>query len=106
MTPQRNHRLDGKRHPGLRHTDSFVLRVVRYIRRGVEDLVDAVAAVCFDHGSVLRLGVLFDHVARLAEGHAWFNDFDGFGQTSPCGFDDADCVRVGEGGGAHVVGFV
>lgn len=62
--------------------------------------------VCPDHGAVPGLGVFLDDVARVAEGHAGFDDVDGGDETLPRGFDDADIFRGGGGGGADVVCFV
>jgi len=79
---------------------------MRHVRRAVEQLVDAMPAIRPYDTAFLRLGVFLDDVAGVAERHAGFDDFDGGGETLPCGLDDADGVSVCERFGADVVGFV
>ena len=64
------------------------------------------SAVCFDNAAVSALGVFFNHASRVAEGHAWFDELDGFVEAFAGGFDDADGGRVGAGLFAHIVCFV
>ena len=64
------------------------------------------SAVCFDDAAVSALGVFFYYAAGVAEGHAWFNELDGFVEAFAGGFDDADGGRVGAGERAYVVCFV
>jgi hypothetical protein len=42
----------------------------------VEELVDAVAAVCPDNTAVLGLGMLLNNIAVLAEECAWLDKLD------------------------------
>ena len=72
MRAQRNHRLDCKCHSRLRYAYRLVLRVVRHVRRCVEEIVNAVAAVGLYDRTILRFGMFFDNVAWFAEGHAGF----------------------------------
>ena len=72
----------------------------------MEEIVDAVAAVCFNDAAVLAFSVFFDDGARVAEGHARFDEGDGLVEAFAGGFDDADGGGVGAGEGADVVGFV
>jgi len=102
---QADHGLNGEARAGLGDTDGFVFRVVRHVGRAVEELVDAVAAVGFDDGAVTGFGMFFDGAAGLAEEHARFDEFDGFGEALAGSFDNADGFRVGEGFGADVVKF-
>ena len=103
---QRNHRLNCKAHALLRRAYSLVLRIMRHVGSRVEELVDAVAAVRLDDAAVERLGVLLDHVARVAEQHAGFYDFDGLVETLARALGYAHGVGVGACGRADVVGFV
>lgn len=64
------------------------------------------SAVCFDDAAVLTFGVFFDDGARVAEGHAGFDEGDGLVEAFAGGFDDADGGRVGARERADVVGFV
>lgn len=64
------------------------------------------SAVSFDDAAASTLGVFFNHAARVAEGHAWFDELDGFVEAFTGGFDDADGGRIGAGKGAYVVCFV
>ena len=64
------------------------------------------SAVRFDDAAALALGVFFNHAAGVAEGHAWFDELDGFVEAFAGGFDDADGGRIRAGKGAHVVCFV
>ncbi len=79
---------------------------MRHVGRAVEELVDAVAAVGFDDGAAAGFGVFLNDATGVAEEHAWLDEFDGFGEALARGFNDADRVAGGEGGGADVVGFV
>ena len=56
------HGLDGERHAGLHRPHSLVFGVVRHVRRGVEEVVDAVPAVrAYDRAAVLaRDGLAVD----------------------------------------------
>ena len=104
-TPQRDHRLNRKTHPHLGLPDGLVLRIMRHIRRRVEELVNTMAHICLHHLAVLRLGVFFDRVAVIAEQRPGFHERDGFVETAARGLDDAHAVGV-LGGAADVVGFV
>lgn len=64
------------------------------------------SAVGFDDAAVSAFGVFFDYGAGVAEGHARFDEFDGFVEAFAGGFDDADGGRVGAGKGSDVVCFV
>ena len=106
VAAQADHGLDGEAHARLGDANGLVLGVVGHAGGGVEELVDAVAAVGADDGAGAGLGVLLDGVARVADRHARFDEVDGLGEAFAGGFDDADGVAVGEGAGADVVGFV
>ena len=64
------------------------------------------AAVCFDDAAVSAFGVFFDDGAGVAEGHAGFDEFDGFVEAFAGCFDDTHGGRVRACEGADVVGFV
>ena len=64
------------------------------------------SAVCFDDAAVSTFGVFFYYAAGVAEGHAWFDELDGFIEAFAGGFDDADGGGIGAGEGADVVCFV
>lgn len=102
---QRNHRLDSKAHARFRLANGLVLGVVRNIRRAMEELVNAVAAVSFHDAAVVGFGEFLDRVAVVAEERAGLDEFDRFFQAVAGGFDDAHAVGVLRGA-ADVVGFV
>lgn len=77
MRTNTNHRLDGEAHAGLCRSNCLVLRVVRNIGCAMEELVDAVPAVCPDDAAVLALCVLLDDVSVFTEQCAWLDDLDG-----------------------------
>jgi len=91
---QSNHGLDGEAHAGLGLADGLVLGVMRHIRRTVEALVDAVAAVGLDDAAVVALGELLDGVAVVAEERAGLDELDRFGETVAGGFDNAHSVGI------------
>ena len=64
------------------------------------------SAVSFNDATVSTFGVFFDDGAGVAEGHAGFDEFDGFVEAFAGGFDDADGGGVGAGERADVVCFV
>ena len=61
---QRDHGLDGESHAGLSLADGFILRVMRDIRGGVEDGIDAMAAVCLDDLAASRFCDFLDRIFR------------------------------------------
>ena len=64
------------------------------------------SAVCFDDAAASTLGVFFNHGARVAEGHARFDELDGFVEAFARGFDDADGGRIRAGKWAYIICFV
>ena len=64
------------------------------------------STIRFDDTAASALGVFFNHPSGVAEGHAWFDELDGFVEAFAGGFDDADGGRVGAGLLAYVVCFV
>ena len=64
------------------------------------------SAVRFDDAAVSALGMFFNDAAGVAEGHAGFDELDGFVEAFAGGFDDADGGGVRAGEGADVVCFV
>jgi len=76
MRTNTDHRLDGKTHARLRLSNRLVLGIVRNIGRAMEELIDAVTAVCPDDAAVFALCVLLDNVAILAEECARLDDVD------------------------------
>ena len=101
-----NHGLNCECHSRLRCANSLVLGIMRYVRRGVEDLVDAVAAVCFYDRAFLALGMFFNDISWLAEGHAGLDDLNGFIEAGSCSFDNTDGVGVRRRFGADIVGLI
>ena len=91
---QGDHGLDGKAHAWLRLTHCLVLRIMRHVGRAVEQLVDAVSAVCLDDGAFLRLCVLLDYVSVLAEQRARLHHLDGLVQTLSRCLHYADGIRI------------
>ncbi len=106
IRPQTNHRLNRKRHPGLRHAHRLILRIMGHIRRAMEQTIHSMSAVRFNDAAASALGVFFDHGARVSEGHARFDELDGFVEAFAGGFDDADGGRIRAGKLAYVVCFV
>lgn len=94
MRAQRNHGLDGKAHSGLCRSDGLILGVVGDVRRAMEELVDAVAAVRLDHTAVPLLRQLLNNVAWIAEQHPRLHDLDRLIQRVACRLDDANRVRI------------
>lgn len=66
MSTSVDHRFDGECVPRAHHAHSLVATVVRYVRRGVEQLVYTVPAVALYHCEVLFLRYLGDGLANLA----------------------------------------
>lgn len=101
-----DHGLDGEAHALLRGADGLVVLVVRDVGRAVEQAVDAVADVRAHHVALLRLGVLVDRVAEVAEQHARLDQRDGLRQALARRLDDAHRVGVARGLRADVVRLV
>ena len=64
------------------------------------------STIRFDDTAASALGVFFNHPSGVAEGHAWFDELDGFVEAFAGGFDNADGGRVGASLFAHIVCFV
>lgn len=89
-----DHRFNGKAHAWLGGANSLVLRVVRNIWGGVEELVDTVAAVSLDDTAIAGLGVLLNHSSGVAEEHARLHQLNGLVQTFARSLHHAHRVRV------------
>ena len=76
MRAQTYHRLNRKCHPRLRCTDCLILRVMRDIGCGVEELVDSVPAIRCNHAALLALCMSCDDIPRILESHARLDDLD------------------------------
>ena len=61
------------------------------------------AAVCSDDRAPLGLGVLFNDIAGVAEGHAWLHNSNGLVEALAGRFDEADVVCIGDGLVAYIV---
>ena len=79
MRTDTDHRLNGEAHARLRLSDRFVLGVVWHVGCTVEQLVDAVSAVCPDNAAILSLGVLLDDIPVFAEQCSRLHDIDCLG---------------------------
>lgn len=101
-----DHGLDCEAHTGLGNTDGLVLRVVRNVRSAVEQLVDTVTAVALDHTAVPGLGVLLDHIARVAEQHARLHQLNRLVQALTRRLNHAHRIGVGLGLVTDIVGLV
>lgn len=106
VAAQTNHGLDRKTHARLRIANRLVLGIMRHVWRAVEERVDAVATVSLDCAATARFGMLFNHVAVVAEERAWFGERDCLVETLAGGFDDADGVGVCAGLVANIVSLV
>lgn len=89
-----DHRFNGKAHARLCSTHRFVLRIMRNVWRCVEELVYPMAAIGLDDTAISTLGVLFDHISRIAKEHARFDYLDGLVKTFSCSLNDTNRVRV------------
>lgn len=58
--------------------------IMRHIRSGVEQSMDAMAAVASYHTVTMRLNVFLDDITNLTEAFAWFNDLNGLRQCFVC----------------------
>lgn len=63
---QSNHRLDCEGHPWLALADGFILCVVGYVWRTVEQGIYPMTTVGTDRAAVVLLGVLLDDIAKFA----------------------------------------
>lgn len=78
---QADHGLDREGHSWFTLANGLVLGIVRYIRRTVEELVDAVTTVSLHDTELLRLGVFLDDVAEVTNLDPWLDVLDRFIQT-------------------------
>lgn len=98
-----NHGLDGEGHARFALANRLVLRVVRNVRRAVEELSNAMAAVGSNYTAVLLLGMLLDDVAKLSDQGAGLDGLDRLIQALSCSLNNADIIGVGLGLVANVV---
>jgi hypothetical protein len=101
-----DHGLNGESHAWFALSDSLVLGVVRHVGGTVEDAVDTMATVRPDHAAVLLLGMLLNHIAKIAYQRARLHHLDSFIQTLARRLYDADSVRIRFGTIANVIGLV
>lgn len=94
VRPQVDHRLDRKAHALLCLPDRLVVLVMRDVRRAMEQAIDAVADVGLDDVALLRLGVLVDRGAKVAEEDTRLHHRDGVVQAGARRFDDTHGVGV------------
>lgn len=73
------------------------------VRRGVEKLIDAMTTVGLDDTAVSTLGVLLDHVSRISEQHAGFDDLNGLEEAFTRCFNDSHRLGVGSCLVAHII---
>ena len=106
VAAQRDHRLDRERHPRLRLADCLVLRIMRYIRRAMEELVHAVPAVRLDDGAIALFSGLFDDVSVVSEQSTGLDECDGCVEAVSRGLNNAHIVWVLGGLWANVVGLI
>ena len=104
--PQREYRLNCESHSRFAYSDSLVLAIMRYPRRGVELGVDAMAAPGCDDSTVSRLGMFLDDVAKVSYWRAGFDKLDCHIQAFPCRLNYSDGVWVSLGSIAHIIRFV
>jgi len=72
----------------------------------VKQLVNAMAAVCFDYTAVSIFGVLLDDRSRFTEKHTWFDKGNGLVEALTSGLDNTHRGWIGKCFGADIVGFV
>ena len=89
-----DHWFNCKAHSRLCSTHRFVLSIMRNVWSGVEELVDPMATVRLDDTAVSTFGVLLDHIARIAEEHARFDNLNGLVETFPCCLNNTNRIRV------------
>lgn len=70
IRPKVNHRLYCEAHARLRCSSLLVLRIMRYVWRTMEKLIDAMPTIRPDNTQVLALCKLLDDIAGISESHA------------------------------------
>lgn len=91
---QSDHGLDREAHSGLRLANGLILRVMRDVRRAVEQLIDAMAAVCLDHAAISFLRDFFDGITVVPEESTGFHELDRCIKTVARCFYHSYAVRV------------
>lgn len=71
----------------LHKANTFVVPVVRYLRRTVENLSNAVPSVATNYRKTLSLYYIRNYVAHLSVHCVWFAVFYRFHQSLISGFD-------------------
>ena len=98
-----DHGLNSEAYARYRRTDCFVLSVVWHIWCAMEELVDAVPAVCFDHATSTALCVLLYDFARVSKEHPRLDQCDGLVKALSSRLSNPDGVRVTACSVAHVI---
>lgn len=106
MRPQVNHGFDSKAHSWFRHANSLVLCVMWYIRRTVEQLVNAVATIAFNDTAVPALRMLLNRITRISEQHPGFYQLNRLIQAFSRGLHNSDGIGVRQRLVSNVIGFV
>ena len=63
---QTNHRLDRKRMTWFQEMRRFILAIMRYARRSMEEVVDSMSAICLVYRTFVCCCYFFDHSAEIA----------------------------------------
>lgn len=103
---QADHGFDGETDASFGRPHGLVFRVMRDAGCRVEELVDAVPAVCLDHAASPTCRVLFYDVAGIPEKHAGLDDGYRLVEALPRRFHDPDRIRIGSGPVPNIVGLV
>ena len=106
MCTETDHWLNREAHSRLRFTNSLVLRVMWNVRRAVEQLIDAMSAVCLDDAAAAALCMLLYRVTEVAKQHAGLHHRNGVVQAFSRGFYHAHRVGVCQRFAAHIIRFV
>mmetsp|Transcript_8247 Transcript_8247/g.51351 ORF Transcript_8247/g.51351 Transcript_8247/m.51351 type:complete len:203 (+) Transcript_8247:1071-1679(+) len=92
--PQVDHRLDCKNLALLHHPNGFVVRVVWYAWRAVEELSNAVSTVCFDYAAIVRVCMIGNDLPQVPEPHARLHCLDGLHEAVVRSLDHPFAVIV------------
>lgn len=94
MRPKTDHGFNGEAHSRFGRSDHLALGIMGNIWCSVEQFVDTVATIRFDHTAVPALSVLLDYVSRLTEEHPGFDVCDRLIKAFACCLDNADRIGI------------
>lgn len=101
-----DHRLNSNALSLFELAHSLAIRVMRNVRRWVEQRVDAVANEVADHVATLGFGVRLNDISNVPDQCSRLYKLDRLVEALPCGLDDEYRLRISLRFVADVVGFV